>query len=185
MLHVGVNIWYKNRRAVVEIFYHLLSSPGFEDMHLIMVGQPLTKDIQDTIEKYGLRDRVHVFCGIEHEHLRPLYSFAEGLLFPSLQEGFGWPIIEAQACGCPVFTSDRPPMSQVAGPISTTFDPLDAPGAAKIIADAFPITPAARNAAIQNAKQYSTQNMIEGYLSIFQEFGLSMQLTKPALNLKI
>ena len=49
-----------------------------------------------------------------NELLEALYSSALVLLYPSRFEGFGWPIIEAQACGCPVICSDREPMSKSA-----------------------------------------------------------------------
>jgi len=53
---------------------------------------------------------------IDDATLEALYSSARVLLFPSLEEGFGWPLIEAQACGCPVITTDAAPMNEVAGP---------------------------------------------------------------------
>jgi len=57
-----------------------------------------------------------VFLGnVRSAALEALYSVAAAFLFPSLEEGFGWPLIEAQACGCPVITTARPPMSEVAG----------------------------------------------------------------------
>ena len=49
------------------------------------------------------------------EQLRALYSAAAALLFPSWWEGFGWPVLEALACGCPVITTQRPPLTEVAG----------------------------------------------------------------------
>ena len=73
----------------------------------------------------GLRDRVIELTNITNEDLRALYSKATALLFPSLREGFGWPIIEAQACGCPVFTSDRVPMTEVGGDAAIYLDPTD------------------------------------------------------------
>ena len=57
---------------------------------------------------------VHL-AGVEPEDLRALYSAAAALLFPSWLEGFGWPVLEALACGCPVITTDREPMREVGG----------------------------------------------------------------------
>ena len=51
--------------------------------------------------------------GPSDEMLNSLYIGAECMLFPSLHEGFGWPIIEARALGCPVVTSNRPPMCEI------------------------------------------------------------------------
>ena len=60
---------------------------------------------------------------ISNDQLRILYSGAFALLFPSLEEGFGWPVLEAQACGCPVITSNRPPLTEVAGAGALYIDP--------------------------------------------------------------
>jgi glycosyltransferase involved in cell wall biosynthesis len=58
------------------------------------------------------------------EDLARLYSGAMGLLFPSLYEGFGLPIVEAMACGCPVLTSDCTAMPEVAGDAAFLVNPL-------------------------------------------------------------
>jgi glycosyltransferase involved in cell wall biosynthesis len=56
-----------------------------------------------------------------------LYNQASALLFPSHAEGFGWPILEALACGCPVITTNRPPMTEVGGQAVTTIPPAPPP----------------------------------------------------------
>ena len=56
------------------------------------------------------------FDGWDNRVLQAAYSHARAFLFPSLAEGFGWPIIEAQACGCPVLTTDEAPMNEIGGP---------------------------------------------------------------------
>jgi len=58
-----------------------------------------------------------------------LYSQAAALLFPSHAEGFGWPILEALACGCPVITTDRRPMTEVGGKAVATIPPPPPPPA--------------------------------------------------------
>jgi len=63
-----------------------------------------------------------------------LYSRAQCLIFPSLVEGFGLPVLEAMACGCPVFTSGRLPMTEVGGAAARYFNPDDPADAAAVIA---------------------------------------------------
>lgn len=61
---------------------------------------------------------------VTDQDLARIYSAAEGLLYPSLYEGFGLPILEAMACGCPVLTSDCTAMPEVAGGAAVLVDPL-------------------------------------------------------------
>jgi len=57
------------------------------------------------------------------EDLPPLYGAAEALVFPSLYEGFGFPVAEAMACGCPVITSNVSSLPEVAGGAALLVDP--------------------------------------------------------------
>jgi glycosyltransferase involved in cell wall biosynthesis len=78
------------------------------------------------LELKGIIERVEP----PEEQLRALYTGAPALLFPSLEEGFGWLILEAQACGCPVITIARPPMTEAAGGAAILINPEEVAGAA-------------------------------------------------------
>src|SRR6185437_13088426 len=93
--------------------------------------------------------------------LRALYTGALALLFPSLEEGFGWPILEAQACGCPVITSDRSPMMDIAGNAAIFIDPKNAAGAAAAIASRMGDLNALREAGLANVHAYSPEKMAD------------------------
>ena len=80
-----------------------------------------------------LAPNVYQLTAVSDANLQALYSLATALLYPSWQEGFGWPIIEAQSCGCPVFTSNRAPMTEVASTAAVYFNPHDPVQAAAII----------------------------------------------------
>ncbi len=83
------------------------------------------EEIAALIEKLGIGDRV-VFPGwVDDATLDTLYSNALGLIFPSLMEGFGLPILEAMQCGCPVATSNRSSMPEIGGDAAIYFDPTD------------------------------------------------------------
>ena len=76
---------------------------------------------QPTAELIGMRARsefkndIYFITDLSDEYINSAYSGASCLLFPSLAEGFGWPIAEAMASGTPVITTDRAPMNEVGG----------------------------------------------------------------------
>ena len=84
-------------------------------------------------------------------------------IFPSLCEGFGWPIIEAQACNALVFTSNREPMTEVGGDAAIYIDPEAPDQAASIITatlDNNDLINKTRNANPSNLSQFSTELMV-------------------------
>jgi glycosyltransferase involved in cell wall biosynthesis len=72
----------------------------------------------------GLDDSVDLITGVSQTQLRRLYQSAIAFIYPSLYEGFGLPILEAMACGCPVITSNYGAMKEVAGKAALLVDPL-------------------------------------------------------------
>jgi glycosyltransferase involved in cell wall biosynthesis len=167
-LHVGGNQWYKNRLGVLEIFSHLVNRMASREMKLIMVGKPWTREMRQFVSLKGLRDKVIELTNITDQDLRTLYLKATALLFPSLREGFGWPIVEAQACGCPVFTSNRVPMTEVGGNAAIYVDPTNVASAAAAIADSLHRVPDLRQAGLENAKRFCSATMISAYSSLYQ-----------------
>ncbi|MDT9189897.1 MAG: glycosyltransferase, partial [Limnospira sp. PMC 894.15] len=105
----------------------------------------------------------------DNEDLRALYSAAIALLFPSLQEGFGWPIIEAQACGCPVFTSHIPPMTEVGGDVAIYIDPKNPQESATKILDSLNIIKPDPQPLFDNAKRFTTEKMINEYIGLYEQ----------------
>jgi glycosyltransferase involved in cell wall biosynthesis len=106
---------------------------------------------------------------------------ARVFIFPSLAEGFGWPIIEAQACGCPVITTDVAPMNEVGGS-AASYIPLlkssdDVQTWAKLGADklisllAMPALQRKQllSKGIANAAQFNADGAIEAYLNIYRQ----------------
>jgi glycosyltransferase involved in cell wall biosynthesis len=168
LLHVGGNQWYKNRLGVLRIFSLLRKLPVGRNLKLVMAGKPWTAEMRRFIAENEMRDVTFELTGIVDEDLRALYSTASMMLFPSLEEGFGWPIIEAQACGCPVLTSGRPPMDEVGGSAAIYVDPEDEESAASILKSALDSVPAMRESSLQNAARFTESAMINGYLSAYE-----------------
>ena len=169
LFHVGGNQWYKNRVGVLRIFKEIVSAPEHAGLRLVMAGKPWTNSMHDYVRQAGMEGRVIELTNVSNEELRALYSTAEALLFPSLYEGFGWPIIEAQACGCPVFTSDRLPMTEVGGRGAVYFDPADELGAARIVAAHLGDRDGIRILAAENPNRFSRDTMLAGYLEAYRK----------------
>ncbi|MDP0489556.1 MAG: glycosyltransferase [Verrucomicrobiota bacterium JB023] len=122
--HVGGNQWYKNRFGVIEIYRSyleqmragILASQTQEAPALVMVGpepkQALREAAGDVPELGG---RVIFLSNLTNEQLRAAYNLAKVFVFPSLEEGFGWPPLEALACGTPVLMTEKAPMTEVGG----------------------------------------------------------------------
>lgn len=123
ILHVGGNQWYKNRVGVVKLYesWRAISSLS---LPLVMVGNHPNRALKNLIECSDYRDDVYCLTGATDQLVRKLYASASVLLFPSLAEGFGWPIIEAMASGCPVITTDEAPMNEVASNASVYIERL-------------------------------------------------------------
>jgi len=124
-LSVGVLAPQNNHARVVAAFARL-DEP---DASLVLAGRP-AGDYAETVLRplardLGVADRV-VFAGAtSDEELRTRYHAALALVYPSLGEGFGLPIVEAMACGCPVVTSIISSMPEVAGDAALLVDPRD------------------------------------------------------------
>jgi glycosyltransferase involved in cell wall biosynthesis len=172
ILHVGAEVWYKNRGLVPEVFARLLERCPREGVKLVMVG-PQTPALVEKVESLGFANRTRFLSGLESVELNALYSSAEAFLFPSLAEGFGWPVIEAMAAGCRVATSNRPPMSDFGKEVAELFDPEDANAGADALARILGESREAKHrrirAGLQRAAEFSTEQMIEGYLRIYRE----------------
>jgi len=168
LLHVGGNQWYKNRLGVLEIFALLSSRARMGELRLVMVGKPWTSAMRRAARERNIDARVHELRSVDNEDLRALYSRASLLLFPSLNEGFGWPIIEAQACGCPVVTSNRPPMTEVGGDAAVYIDPDDPQAAAQRIGDVLKSTTNCREPGFRNAARFSAAYAVSAYLDVYR-----------------
>ena len=168
ILHVGGNQWYKNRLGVLRIFSVLRKLSTGQALKLVMVGQPWTTEMRQFISENRMSDLTLELPGVANEDLRALYSTATMMLFPSLQEGFGWPIVEAQACGCPVATSNSSPMNEVGGEAAIYIDPENPGSAASILNRALEGVSEMRAPSLANAARFRS-GMIDSYLSLYKK----------------
>jgi glycosyltransferase involved in cell wall biosynthesis len=122
LLHVGGGQWYKNSAGVVALYAcHVRESLRRNEtpLPLWMLSPPPDAALADAIAQLPAGGEVRFLRGLAPHVLEALYAHARALLFPSLAEGFGWPIAEAMACGCPVVTTGEAPMTEVGGEHAT------------------------------------------------------------------
>jgi glycosyltransferase involved in cell wall biosynthesis len=169
LMHIGGTVWYKNKLGVLEIFNRLQKQIAPSPMKLLMIGKALSPPLLEYISENNLENLIEKRSNLSNEDLRAAYTLSEGLIFPSLQEGFGWPVLEAQACGCPVFTTARPPMTEVGGNAAVYFDPADTVGSAEIVAEALKDREAIRQRGIANSLRFNVEQMIQGYIDAYEQ----------------
>lgn len=125
LLSVGVLAPQKNLERLLRAF----ATIGEPDLGLVMVGPEAggyaNEVLRPLIGRLGLAGRVTLAGRLDDVALRALYHTAVALVFPSLAEGFGLPIVEAMACGCPVITSAISSMPEVAGDAALLVNPYD------------------------------------------------------------
>ena len=110
---------HKNEFRVVEAFARADLAAG---MRLVFTGKPTAK-LADCMERHHVTQGVHFVGLVPEEKLPSLYRGAEALVFPSLYEGFGLPLLEAMACGTPVVTANTTALPEVAGDAALLVDP--------------------------------------------------------------
>jgi glycosyltransferase involved in cell wall biosynthesis len=124
ILFVGKREAYKNFQFLLTSIQDILRS---NDLKLVCSGGgKFTSEEMAFINELGLRDKVLFFPVANDATLVKLYSHAICFVFPSLYEGFGIPVLEAFACGCPILLSDRGSLTEVAGDAVIYCDPEDA-----------------------------------------------------------
>ena len=131
-IYVGGISPHKNLSFLIDVFCRVADEPRFSDTRLLLVGD-YKEDVflssfpalSRLVEQRGQGSRV-VFAGrVQDADLVHLYCGAAALVFPSLDEGFGLPAVEAMACGTPVVVSRAGALPEVVGDAGLYFDPRD------------------------------------------------------------
>ncbi len=117
----------KNILTLVKAFEQFKSSHP-SDHQLVLAGRASwhTEEVFKTITESKWKDSIHLPGYIATNDATALVASAEAMIYPSLYEGFGLPLVEAMACGVPVICSNVSSLPEVAGNAALLFDPLDA-----------------------------------------------------------
>jgi glycosyltransferase involved in cell wall biosynthesis len=165
---VGQRGEYKNFRLVLDALAHPAWPRG---MGLHVIGPPLSEPEKRWIECHDLAGRIREIGRVTDSELRDHYSAAECFIFPSLIEGFGLPVLEAQACGCPAVISDIPVFREVAGGAAVYFDPRLAERLAEAVAAVREpdIRRQTTEAGLVNVRRFSWNRTAEQWFEVYSE----------------
>jgi glycosyltransferase involved in cell wall biosynthesis len=127
ILHVGGNAPRKNLPVLIKAFHRLINGFKIKNVKLLKINNMDRELIRRLkIEKY-----VKIIDYVPEEDLPKFYNLADVFVFPSIYEGFGFPPLEAMACGTPVITSNASSLPEVVGGAGIMLDPNDVDGFAK------------------------------------------------------
>lgn len=128
LLNVGDGLHHKNLPILADIVAHMRSK-GIDVSLAVTVDRhdrsPSTAGLVERVKQMGLRDFVYFLGPVSQEAVFALYRDASVFVLPSLTESFGFPLLEAIACGTPIVAADIAAAREVAGPFATFYPPND------------------------------------------------------------
>lgn len=158
LLVVGINA-RKNTQRIIDAFH--LAKAG-EDLKLVLIGEQTFMRVEEE------RD-IRIVGHVTREEMPVFYSGAEALVYPSIYEGFGLPILEAFACQCPVVISNISSMPEVAQDAAVLVDPHDVNSIVEGIKNALKQKKGLVNKGLKRLTQYSWQKTAKMTLKVYQE----------------
>jgi glycosyltransferase involved in cell wall biosynthesis len=169
LLTVGV---LDNRKNVLGSLRALQLLP--ERYHLVLAGGDGygAELVHEFIQREKLENRVHRTGYLPKEELAVLFQSASALLFPSLEEGFGFPMLEAMAHGLPVVTSQTSALPEVGGDAALYADPRDPAEIAARVRSAVEdhgLRPVLIEKGLARAAHYTWRRTAEGILGAYDE----------------
>jgi glycosyltransferase involved in cell wall biosynthesis len=171
ILTVGSLETRKNLKRVFLAFSHLHEK--FPNLKLVHAG-PINWQNDDLLSepnRLDLKNDILFLGKVSEDDLISLYNAARVFVFPSIYEGFGLPVVEAMACGCPVVTSNVSSIPEVAGKAAFLIDPLDEQQIEDAIADIISdpdLASKLREAGLERATHFSWERCAKETLKVYQ-----------------
>lgn len=164
----------KNQIGLIRAFESLMQDQPDWQQHLVLAGKETTQssEILAAVRRSPLRHRIHCTGFVPDDLLPWLYNACDLFVFPSFYEGFGIPLLEAMACGCPVASSNRTALPEVGGNAAVYFDPGSVPAIAQTLHDMLRNLEFAKKlgrSAMDRAREFSWRSSAEIVLNTYRE----------------
>ena len=167
------SLWpYKNCDGLLRAWALVRSQLG--NRQLAIVGPVRSKqymaELRSLAYQLGIGDDVVFVGGVTLEQAADFYQAADALVYPSFNETFGLPILEAMACGCPVVTSDVSAMPEIAGGAAILCDPREPASIGQAVIDAVGSAgDRQRDLGLRRARQFTWRNTAAGTLDVYRD----------------
>jgi glycosyltransferase involved in cell wall biosynthesis len=177
ILYVGTDQPRKNLATLFMAFKLLKDDPKFKNLKLVKVGKPHRTRFREhnieTVKALNIEKDVIFKDWVSIDLLVNFYAHAEIFAFPSIYEGFGWPPLEAMACGAPVVASNRTSIPEILGDAAVYVDdPFDSKGwedALSNILTQDKLKRKLRFLSLQRARQFSWKDTAKKTLEVYAE----------------
>lgn len=169
-LHVGIDAWYKNKNNLIKIFFNFIKINKRKNFKLILIGDYNSIELTSLIRILQLQEKIIIIKNIDINDLRSYYSTAEALIFPSIVEGFGWPIVEAQKCGIPVFTTNKGPMNEVGSESVFYINSSNPKKSALIIDEKLRLKNRMIKKGFKNIKRFNLENFSSKMTNVYSKY---------------
>jgi glycosyltransferase involved in cell wall biosynthesis len=170
VLHVSTGWPYKNVAGTLHVLA-ALRERGLTPT-LLRVGIPLTTSENALAKRLRLTPWIIELGTIDQQRLVEVYNLADVLLFPSLDEGFGRPPVEAMACGTPVVTSTAPALIEVVGDAGLHAGANDAAGLARAVEAVLGdpgLAAGLRARGLERASRYTWDATVQAYAAVYEQ----------------
>ncbi len=164
----------KNIKGHVRAFERIAQEQEMRDLQLVLVGpeSPATPQVLADIASARVRDRIHVTGYVSDDDLVALMNGAQLFAYCSVYEGFGFPVLEAMACGTPVVTSNTTSLAEISRDAAILVDPANhdeiASGMERLLTDDR-LRNTMRTRGLMHVRQFTWRKCAQEYLHAYQD----------------
>ncbi|MEL4896161.1 glycosyltransferase family 4 protein [Crocosphaera sp. Alani8] len=172
-LYLGRHDPHKNVNRIVEAFAKLKNNKNYQLWLAGPTDKRYTPKLIEQAQELGIEKQIKILDYVDYEQLPILLNQALALVFPSLWEGFGFPVLEAMGCGTPVITSNISSLPEVAGDAALLVNPYnleEITAEMQKIATDNEMQSQLKRLGLQQAKKFSWQTTGEQTLDTLKKF---------------